>query len=410
MSRPRIRPEGDERWIYVARRHWMALVIRSLIPLGIGLPVGGLLLRRVLGRQPDFLGREPPLLDTINLILLLIGLIVAVALLYTYLDWANDHLIVSNKRLILEDRTLLLSYAYETLPLNRVQNVNVHAGNFLEHLLQYGRIEVQAAGPTAPIIFSRARCPKQVQAEIMKEVQREKRDQERVRLQAVVRRHLDPAAPPVPVPFVPIEQDIRAAGSRWQAFLPTGPVLEGSAIVWHRHWLVLARAILWPSLALIGWLGLLVLLPQLGLLSATARTLILIIGLLLIGLWFYWQYDNWRNDVYILEPARLIDLSRLPFGLYEDRREAPLGVIQNVNARSPNLIARIFRYGDVMVETAGARGNFAFDHVPSPDQAQRIIFEYVERFKWHSQEREWNSALSIMELYEQARRGGTNRP
>ncbi len=138
--------------------------------------------------------------------------------------------------------------------------------------------------------------------------------------------------------------------------------------------------------------------------------LVLLVSLLAIVVWFYWQYSNWRNDVYILEPARLTDLARLPFGLFEDRREAPLGVIQNVSATAPNLIARIFGYGDVMVETAGTAGDLTFKHVPDPDQIQRIIFEYVERFRWNSREREWNTAIEIMELYEQARQGGQNSP
>src|SRR3712207_5291726 len=194
MTTPRIRPEGDERWIYVAHRHWMALVMRSLIPLLIGLMVGGVLFWRVLGREPDFLGRVPPLLDSVNLALLLVGLLMAAALVYIYVDWANDHLIVSNKRLILEDQTLLLAFTYETIVLNRIQNVNVRVDNFLQYLLQYGRVEIQAGGPTAPIVFSRARCPNEIQAALMDEVNREKRDQERIRLQAAVQRRLDPAA------------------------------------------------------------------------------------------------------------------------------------------------------------------------------------------------------------------------
>jgi len=62
------------------------------------------------------------------------------------------------------------------------------------------------------------------------------------------------------------------------------------------------------------------------------------------------------------------------------------------------------------VETAGQSGNFTFDHVPDPDQVQRIVFEYVERFRWQTREREWNNALTIMELYQQARGSGTNPP
>lgn len=410
MSRPRIRPEGDERWIYIAHRHWIALAMRSA-PLAAGLLLaGGLLTWRVLGRRPDVLGRVPPLLDALNAGLAGVGVLLACALIYTYIDWSNDHLIVSNKRLIFEDQTLLLAFSYETIPLDRIQNVNVRVENFLQFLLKYGRVEVQAAGPTAPIVFSRARYPNQIQVELMKEVNREKREQEQRRLKAAIQRRIDPSAPAPAAVQVPVEYGLRTVQGRLQSILPLGPVLEGATITWRHHWTALLKRLLAPLLALVAWVLALLFLPRLDLLSPAATTLILFVLLVAIGFAWFWQYSDWHNDLYILEPSRLIELSRLPFGLFENRREAPLGVIQNVNAGSPHLLARMLGYGNVLVETAGQGGNFDFDHVPDPDQVQRIIFEYVERFKWQSREREWNNALTIMELYEQARQNGTNTP
>ena len=410
MRQPHIRPEGDERWIYVARRHWIALLLRAAVPLLLGLIFAVVLLWRILGREPDFLGREPPLLDAINVLLVLAGGVMLAALAYIYIDWKNDHLIVSNKRLILEDQTLLLAFTYETISLDRIQNVNVRVDNFLQYALKYGRVEVQAAGPTAPIVFDRVRRPAQIQIELMKEVNREKRDQEQRRLAAAVQRRLNPTAPPVAVPVVPVEQGLRTTSSRFQALVPLAPVLQGTTITWHRHWLVLLGSLLVPALALLLWFVALILLPRLGLFGAATNSLVLLVALIAIGVGFYWQFDNWRNDVYILEPTRLIHLSRLPFGLFEDRREAPLGVIQNVNASAPNIIARIFGYGNVVVETAGVSGNFTFNDVPDPDQVQRIVFEYLDRFKWQIREREWNNAIQIVEMYDQTRLGGTNPP
>ena len=246
--------------------------------------------------------------------------------------------------------------------------MNVRIENFLQYMLKYGRVEIQAAGPTAPVVFDRARRPNEIQVELMKEVNREKHEQERRRLVAAVQRRIDPQAPPVPVPMVPVEQGLRSGSNRWQSLVPLGPVLEGNAIIWHRHWLVLLRSLLGPALALVLWLVALIVLPGLQLLSPASMTLALLLGLIAISFAFFWKYDNWRNDIYILEPTRLIELSRLPFGLFEDRREAPLGVIQNVNATSPHLLARMFVYGNVLVETAGQAGNFTFDQVPDPVQ------------------------------------------
>ena len=410
MPQPSIKPEGDERWIYVARRHWIALVLRALAPAVLGCIAGGLLLWRVLGRGPDILGRVPPMLDPLNGLLIASGMIMVLGLVYIYIDWKNDHLIVSNKRLIHEDRTLLLAYSYETIPLDRIQNVNVRVENMLQHVLKYGRIEAQAAGPTAPIVFTRAERPNEIQVELMKEVSREKREQEQRRLKAAIQHRLDPSVAPPPPPFAPLEQQLRTTQSWLQGLLPLGPVLEGKAIIWRHHWVTLLRRLIGPVVALVLWVGALAILPGIEVLSPTGTTVLLVVLLLAIGFAFFWQYSDWHNDLYILEPTRIIELSRLPFGLFEDRREAPLAVIQNVNAESPNIIARIFGYGNVLVETAGQSGNFTFDHVPDPDQVQRIVFEYVERFRWQTREREWNNALTIMELYQQARGSGTNLP
>ncbi|MBV9792186.1 MAG: hypothetical protein JOZ51_28635 [Chloroflexi bacterium] len=63
------------------------------------------------------------------------------------------------------------------------------------------------------------------------------------------------------------------------------------------------------------------------------------------------------------------------------------------------------------IETAGVGGNFTFDHVPDPDQVQRMVFEYRERFKWQQRERDWNNTLDILEVYQQIyQRGNSSQP
>lgn len=405
MADIHLRPEGDERFIYIAHRHWVALLIRGLVPVIVfGLAVGALLVR-ALDRTPDFLGRQPPLFDPLN-IFLMVSIVITVAIaVYVYLDWRNDHVIVSNKRIVHEDRTLWLAYRYEIIPLDQIQNVNIRTDNIFQYVLKYGRVEIQAAGPTEPIIFDRANCPNIIQREILNEVQREKRSMEQKRLQATVERRLDPSAPPVPRLHVEIDDQVSQPNA-FHLLFPVAPVVRSGVITWHRHWIVLLKQLIGPMIALAVWLLLLWALPRFQVLDPTPTVIVLFVGFVVVLLYFFWQYENWRNDIYILEPSKVIDIQRLPFGLFEDRREATLGVIQNVNANSPNLIARILGYGDVLIETAGAGGNFTFDHVPDPDQVQRIVFEYRERFRWEQREREWNNTLNIVEMYYRA---GNNR-
>lgn len=402
MSDIHLKPKGDERFIYVAHRHWSALAIRESVPILVALVCVAVLALRFLGREPDFLGREPPLLDALNISLVVSLVVVSAIALYIYFDWRNDHLIISNKRVVHEDRTLWLAYRYETIPIDQIQNVNIRIDNPFQYVLKYGRIEIQAAGPNEPIIFERADQPGEIQKRLLDEVQREKRSQEQTRLQATVERRINPNAPPVPPLRVEAQDQIEILNRPLQAWLPLGPQLQGNTIIWHRHWIVLVEHLLWPFLMLLIWFGLLWVVPYYGLLPPTASAVVLAILLLLIVFFFFWQYENWRNDIYILEPTKVVDIQRLPLGLFEDRREATLGVIQNVNASSPNLVARMFGYGDVLIETAGSRGDFTFDHVPDPDQVQRIVFEYRERFRWQQREREWNNTLDIVDLLLQA--------
>lgn len=388
--------------MHIARRHWVALVTRSAIPFGVGLLTAAIIAGRGFNREPDFLGRQPPLIDGLSAILLIIGLMMLAVVVYIYYDWRNDFLIASNKRVIIEDRTLFLSYRYEIIPLERVQNVNIRAEG-LQKLLGTGRIEVQASGPSAPVVFERVRQPAVVQQKIMSEVNREKRDQEQLRLQAVIQKRVNPQAPLPPSPQVPIERDLSGNTQGLAALLPFRPSLVNGTITWHKHWIVLLQNLLWPFAATLGWIGLLVALPRFALLSPTATTLVLFVGLIAIIAFYFYQIDDWRNDVYVLEPTKIIDVSRLPLGLFENRVEASLGAIQNVNSTAPNLVAQLLGYGDVLIETAGMAGNLTFDTVPRPDQVQRMIFEYVDRYKWTQRERDWGNALTIVEQYHQFR-------
>lgn len=404
----RLRPQGDERFIYITGRHWAALVIRALAPLLIAIVAAMIVIVRALDREADFLGRQPPLFDLLNIGLLGVAALALAITIYIFFDWRNDHLILSNKRIVHEEITPWLSFRYETIPLDQIQNVNIRIENIFQYVLKYGRIEIQAAGPTAPIVFTRADCPGDMQRRILDEVQREKRAQEERRLKETVAQRINRAAPPLEPPNLPSHAAIGVSHTVWETLFPIRPIQQGQTIIWHRHWIVLLQYLIAPLLSFVGWSLLTVLIPRYDLLSPTSTIITLGVLLLLILLFFYWQYELWRNHIYILEPTRIIDVERLPFGLFEDRREATLGVIQNVNATSPNLIARMLSYGDVLIETAGQAGNFTFDHVPDPDAVQRIVFEYRERFRWQQREREWANTLNIIDMYFQAGQRGNS--
>jgi membrane protein YdbS with pleckstrin-like domain len=396
--------QRDEREMYVVRRHWMAFVLRSWAPVLVILGTASLLGLRIVGREPEFLGRQPPVLDGFNTVLVLLlsgALLMAV---YHWVDWHNDLLIVTNKRIVHEERTLWQAHRYTIIPLEQVQNVNVRISNIVQYLLQYGLVIVQAAGPGSSITFERVKCPNDVQRRIMNEVKRQKRRQEKWHVRETVERHLG-GTPPPSLPPQGRAHTSMTGDSIWHQLLP---LKQNGTITWHRHWVILLQQMAGPVFALVFWLGLLWFWPSSGWFSPTVNAGMLVGVLILVLFYACWQYEDWRNDVYVLEPTKVIDVERMPFGLFEDRREASLGMIQNVNATSPGVIARILGYGDVLIETAGAAGNLTFDHVPDPDQVQRLVFEYWDHFKWQQREREWNTMLDMLDLYLQSRHDGNS--
>ena len=78
-------------------------------------------------------------------------------------------------------------------------------------------------------------------------------------------------------------------------------------------------------------------------------------------------------------------MERQPFFLREERREASLGRIQNINLEIPGLVGRIFNFGSITIETAGT-GAFTFDYVRDPRNVQAEIFKRMERFQQRQRE------------------------
>ncbi len=135
--------------------------------------------------------------------------------------------------------------------------------------------------------------------------------------------------------------------------------------------------------------------------------------LLLWGLgglgWLLWRYDDWRNDLYILTPDRLIDIEMKPFFLSEERREAPLNRVQSVRMDRRGLLQNIFNYGDVLIQTAAAEGDLTFEQVVNPGHVVSEINRYLEEFRRRQEEKEYERQQALiaesLEVYDEIIRG-----
>ena len=81
----------------------------------------------------------------------------------------------------------------------------------------------------------------------------------------------------------------------------------------------------------------------------------------------------WREDRYVLDGDRLIDIEGAPFGLRREVKETSLPRVQDVAYTIPHPLAHLLNFGDVLVQTAGATQAFTFDGVADPRAVHAAI-------------------------------------
>ncbi|HET8632175.1 MAG TPA: PH domain-containing protein [Thermomicrobiales bacterium] len=283
-----------------------------------------------------------------------------------YLAWGHAAIYLTGERLVEIVGVPHVSEERRSLPLERVQSVEVVQRGLAMRWCRCGDLVIDVAGG-GPLRFALARDALGLRALIMDRLALRDRDRtagNRARVRATVRRlmradgpdRLLPPAAPGPAAASP-----RGRLRGWRF----GRRVEGA--VWRRHpWFLVKRAV--APAALVGLAGalpsLLDRLPGRPL-EAQASTLVLLL-LLGAGGWLAWLWADWRNDHYVVTPDRLIEVEQLPLGLRQQVSEAALVKVQDIRYRLPTPLAFLLDYGDVAVHTAGATTPFIFRGVARP--------------------------------------------
>lgn len=84
----------------------------------------------------------------------------------------------------------------------------------------------------------------------------------------------------------------------------------------------------------------------------------------------------WFFNVYVITDERIIDVDFHSM-IYKNISSARLESIEDVTSRSVGPIAAIFNYGTILIQTAGARIQFEFDHIPNPSKIKRLLNELL---------------------------------
>ncbi|MHB9034957.1 MAG: cyclic nucleotide-binding domain-containing protein [Anaerolineae bacterium] len=389
--------ESDETLVHFTHRHWLVVAQPiTLVTLGYILVSVFLFVTAAASQTFPFFW-----VPSTGLYLLV--------LIWFWLDWRNDYFAVTTRRIVHHERVLFLFEAREEAPIDRVQNIRIEKG-FLASAFNYGDIIIETAAVTGTLRFTRIPMPENMREVIFEQANRMvavNRAARRLQIQDELAERLGQAYPSprtMPVAEVPytlpdtnalqfshkgLAHLIERLGAL--GLVPRTRFISGEGITWRKHWLFLFAKGLLPFIlaGICGAAALIALLNPPGWVGNYKPHLSFIsIALLIVTYgWFFWRINDWANDLYIVTSDRIIDIERHPLFLAESRREASLGVIQNVAYKQTNLLAKVFNYGDVVVQTAGP-GTFTFQHVPNPREVQREVFSRMENFRRNAHDRE----------------------
>lgn len=400
--------EPDEAVVFVLHKHDVILLRDLILP--------GFLLFLVLAGYF--------VVGSTSMLGLVVGGILASAplllALYRIVDHFNDNYILTNKRVMHDEHVYLIRQSRVGAPLDNVQSVQVFQEGVLAQMFDFGMLRIETAGePGGRVVFPAVPEPDLVQQMVLEQrdrVEAQERAEERAAIQDALRdrfgRSSEEETPEAE--DEPSDGDgeviwlawMRAPVEMVRYFFPALREEEGDTITWRKHWVALLRPLALPA-GLILFATLIVALLLRG--EGSDRTAILLgygIVLLFLVPWWLWVFEDWQNDVYQVTSSRIIDVEQLPFGLREERREASLGMIQNVNLKVPTVIGRLLGYGSVTIETAGA-GAFTFDQVKNPQAVQTEIFRrmatYAHRQRQEEAERRRDELLDWFTVYDQMR-------
>ncbi len=393
----------DLRWIkpgetvmYLARRHPVYLLLRLVPPLLLIIPLI-LLLRYTLSLQVQ--NFFPWLIFGVCVVTIIAWMT------WYFLDWLNDTAIITNQRVVFQESILLLYDSRVESPLNQILSISIETSQ-LGRLCSYGDIIVRTytSRVTLPSVahpwqvadfleWSRTSFQSRQSQLPLNEMEEELK--KRLGLKTVYDHADDPAELEV------VEKYYGTFSERINHLFHLR-YEKGGSIVYRKHWFILLKQIILPSVLLL-LINLIFLGQIFGLatfLSFQAILALTIPGNIILAAWWLYEYLDWTNDLYIVSRDQIIDVNKKPLGR-EERKEAPIKNILSIDFERLGFIGLLFNFGTVYIRVGDS--DLTFDYVSNPSEVQRELFyrlaEQINWSKWDNLQDDQQSMADWIETY-----------
>jgi hypothetical protein len=393
VGRPFPGKQPDEVTIVRAHKNWIALARVLLFPIAIVVVSVGItfLFSLMEGFRSD-IALSANLAIVVGMILWSI---------WMWEDWRNDDFIVTSKRVIHIERLLIPPFPVERreAPIERVQDITLINQGIWTILFRVQTMEVRtmAAGIISfPYLTEGPRIRDEIfAARDMARIRKQGEERTRIRekLFEEFGHEVKQITPLETVEWIEKTPERTGLLAVVDYFIPRTRVVRDDQITWRKHWFFLLVKVWVPVLLFVGAMIALGLgITQPGILGEIQPGAIILPALLVAVIafvWYIWNYDGWRNDIYIVTDERIIDIEGSPFHLFkETRREGGFEIIQNINYESPNLFYRILRIGDITMDTAAQQAAYTFDNVARPSDVHTEIIRRLVAYREQQEARE----------------------
>ena len=146
------------------------------------------------------------------------------------------------------------------------------------------------------------------------------------------------------------------------------------------HWIALVGPIVVAVLvfAVGGWL--IAIRPD-GVLGTVMLVAVLAVGLFILFFYCVRTLVRWGTSHFVVTNERVIHRTGL---ISKTSMEIPLDRLQNVRFHQ-GIFERMIGAGDLLLESAGERGDNRFSDIRNPEHVQKVIYEHAEAFTMRRQ-------------------------
>jgi hypothetical protein len=362
----------DEAVHYISQRHPVFLMVRMLLP--VILFFSGLSLLTFLG-MANISGTLLP-----GLIAAAVALFSGLWGIWSYLDWENDYSVITSQNIAFQEKVILLYDSRLQAPLTAILSNKINSSQ-IGRIIGYGDLVMKTY--TGTIAFPNISHPEIVVGFLedrFKRMSTQHTEKEKKELRDRIRERLGYIESPAKKKKMPAPGNAPLSFREWMATIFRMRWESGTAITYRKHWLILLSYIILPSFFMAG-LVLLVTLTIFGsikILGTGPLMALEFVAFLVIGFWWWYQYEDWANDIYVVSDDTVVDIYKKPLG-YEEKRTAEIRNIQSVEYDQENLAHLVFNFGDVRIRIGDTQ--FDFENVYNPSEVTADLFRRIDRRK-----------------------------